>query len=100
GGAFIVGVRVSACPSANATFATPVCRKWTFGYFADGADRYQFSTGLSYGDWTFAESANAIVADVPVRLLTSRTGWPATPLSVLDPSFSLLTVLVVEYWSL
>src|SRR5262249_54546490 len=80
GGPLIVGVRVSTWPSAKQTLAIPPCRKWTFGNCCDGADRYQFSVSLSNGgmNGTLAESANAIVADVPRRLLTETMVSPAT----------------------
>src|SRR5262249_39456597 len=80
GAPLIVGVRVSTCPSAKQTLAIPSCRKWTFGNCCDGADRYQFSVSLSNGgaNGTLAESANAIVAAVPRRLLTVTISLPAT----------------------
>src|SRR5262245_53341455 len=81
GAPLFVGVRVSTWPSAKPTLATPECRKCTFGYCWIGADRNQFSVSLSNGgaNGMFAESANAIVADVPRVLLTVVIRCPATP---------------------
>ncbi len=64
----MVGVRVSTWPSAKQTFGDAIVAEMDIGKSPPtGADRYQFSVSMSNGpvNGTFAESANAIVADVP-----------------------------------